>query len=147
MARIVKYFEEINYDKQVEWCGSYSGQKTPEEVLLEKESAELQEKIDELKERLQRRMREIVIEKFEKVLSKSERDFLRKLLLDIDSDYLPEEETQHTAAERVGVTREYFGLLIHRVYKKIQAHKEIKRKCLRAYKRELQKVRDEYFGE
>ena len=140
---IVKYFEEINYGKQAEWCGNYS-EKTPEEVLIEKENAEIQEKVDELREKLQRRMREIVLEKFEKVLSESERNFLRRLLLDIDRDYLPDEENQYAAAERVGVTREYFGLLIHRVYKKILENEAIVRECrksLRKYEKRIKRKR------
>ncbi len=145
--RILKYLDEMGYETQTqtEWCDSCSRrQKNPEELLIEKENFELQEKIDELKERLQKRMREIVIKKFEKVLSKSERDFLRKLLLDIDKNYFPDEENQYAAAEKVGVTREYFGLLIHRLYKKIQAHEEIRRECLKEYERVEREVKDKY---
>ncbi len=126
---VIEYNDEIGYQTNF-----WPTQQNPEEILINKEDADLQEKMNELKESLQQKMREIVVEKFEKVLTKKEYGFLSKLLLEID-EYYPDEENQYAVADKIGVTREYLGLLMHRIHKKIKENEEIKKECLREYNR------------
>ena len=76
-------------------------------------------------------MREIFWEKYNDVLTKVEKFYLQKLLFEIDN-YYPDDENQYAAAAKIGVTREYFGLIIHRLYKKILENPDLKKNVLKA---------------
>ena len=131
-----RYSDEIGYiaDKNKNRVCSYA--KSPEDVLLENECREEIEEWEERQELIKRRMREIFWEKYSEVLTKVEKFYLQKLLFEIDN-YYPDDENQYAAAAKMGVTREYFGLIIHRLYKKILENPDIKRKCFKKFKRRI----------
>ncbi|AEA33657.1 hypothetical protein [Hippea maritima] len=136
--KIIEYIDEMPYYKEIaDWCYgcySYSNSHSPEEILIQEEEAGLREKIEEIREELQKKMRDIILSKYSDILSDKEWEYLRKLF-DADKCYTPEEQNQHTAASRIGVTREYFGLIIHRVYKKLVNDKKLKQSCLKELRR------------
>ncbi len=103
--------------------------KTPEEVLIEKENTNTEEIFEEIQNYLKEGVKRIIFEKFKQVLTGREEKFLSTLFFGIDKHY-EAKETQDATAEKMGITREYYGLLLHRVYKKILENKDLREECV-----------------
>ncbi len=122
--KIEMYKDEIKHKNTFE----NRQNKTPEEILLEKEYEHISEKIERKQEIIQQYARQVFFEKIKIVLTNKEKNFLYKLLFDIDK-YYPEKENQTAVAEKIGITRENFIILNHRIKEKINKNTHIKQKC------------------
>ena len=141
MKSEIEYFDEIGYCYQIDRTNRkiIKYVSNPEEMLIQKQNEQEKEDFEEKQELMKEKMKEIFYNTFKNILTQSEQKFLRQMLFGIDK-YYPYEETQRATAKKLKIKREYYGLLLHRVYKKIQKNKYLRLVCqqqLNEYKSEL----------